>query len=284
MTAKLMRLSGPCALVISLLALVFSMTGISDAGKKKSSRGGKVVRTDRKGKIPAKVIPKVSSAQNADNLGGAKPDSYQDQCAPDQVDLGTWCLQNTTFSPQPDQVGTTNYFFATQECVNEGGYLPTAAQLIGAANRVKLSSTIDDNQTTALIDIDPTDGTKDLREMSATLTTTAAGSTAAGSEGVTDGSTGDPKQGEPNPVPRPANPVPDTLQYVTVYDNKEMGGFAGSKPVASPERFRCAFNKQQGAASQESGSTGGGGGGQTTTSPSSGGSSEPKGGGGTTVK
>jgi hypothetical protein len=280
MTAKLMRLSGPCALVISLLALVFSMSGISDAGKKKSSRGGKVVRTDRKGKIPTKVIPKVPKAVDSDAVGGLKAEDLAGTCAPDQVDLGTWCLQNTVYSPQPDEVGKTSFFFATQKCVDEGGYLPTAAQLIGAASRVKLSSTIDDNQTTALIDIDPTDGTKDLREMSATLTTTAAGSSAAGSEGVTDGSTGDPKQGEPNPVPRPANPVPDTLQYVTVYDNKELGGFAGSKPVAAPERFRCAFNKQQGAANQESGSTGGGG--ETTTSPS--GSSEPKGGGGTTVK
>ena len=164
-----------------------------------------------------------------------------------------WDGEASLYSPQPDEVGKTTYFFATQKCVDEGGYLPTATQLIGAANRVKLSSTIDDNETTALVDIDPTDGTKDLREMSSTLTTTAAGSSAAGSEGVTDGSTGDPKQGEPNPVPRPANPVPDTLQYVTVYDNGEHGGFAGSKPVGQPELFRCAFDKQQGQTASEVG-------------------------------
>jgi hypothetical protein len=33
---------------------------------------------------------------------------------------------------------------------------------------------------------------------------------------------------------------------VTVYDNAERGGFAGSKPVGQPESFRCAFNKAQG--------------------------------------
>ena len=88
---------------------------------------------------------------------------------------------------------------------------------------------------------------KDRREMSATLTTTAAGSRAAGSQGVTDGSRGDPRAGEPDPVPQPANPAPETLQYVTVYDNKNQGGFAGSKPVGQAELFRCAFNKAQGS-------------------------------------
>ena len=103
-----------------------------------------------------------------------------------------------------DQLGKNNYFFATQACVAMGGYLPTAAQLIGAANRVKLDSTIHDSQLTATVQIDKTRGLKDQREMSATLVTTAAGSDAAGSEGVSVGSTGDPAPGraEPDAVPR----------------------------------------------------------------------------------
>jgi hypothetical protein len=89
--------------------------------------------------------------------------------------------------------------------------------------------------------------------MSATLITTQAGSSAAGSEGVSEGSKGDPKAGEPDPVPLPANPTPQSLQYVTVYDNHDKGGFAGSKPVGQPENFRCGFNKQQGQAASEEG-------------------------------
>ena len=89
--------------------------------------------------------------------------------------------------------------------------------------------------------------------MSSTLVTTAAGSSAAGSQGVSEGSRGDPKQGEPDPVPLPANPSPETLQYVTVYDNDDRGGFGGSKPVSAPELFRCAFNKVQGRAAEEVG-------------------------------
>ena len=54
-------------------------------------------------------------------------------------------------SPYPlttQDVGKNNYFWATQACVEKGGYLPTAAQLIGAAKRVKLESTIHDNPDT----------------------------------------------------------------------------------------------------------------------------------------
>jgi hypothetical protein len=83
--------------------------------------------------------------------------------------------------------------------------------------------------------------------MSATLVTVAAGSDAAGSEGVSVGSIGDPRTGEPNPVPQPAVPAPSTLQYVTVYSNGTKGGFAGSEPVSAPENFRCAYNKRPGA-------------------------------------
>ena len=125
--------------------------------------------------------------------------------------------------------------------------MPTAAQLIGAADRVKLASTIHDNPDTATVDQDPSRGLKDEREMSATLVTTEAGSAAAGSEGVSEGATGDPRQGQANPIPLPANPFPESLQYVTVYDNAQQGGFAGSEPVREAQTFRCAFNKAPGA-------------------------------------
>jgi hypothetical protein len=118
---------------------------------------------------------------------------------------------------------------------------------------VKLESTIHDSQLTATIPLDPSIGLKDQREMSSSLVTTAAGSDAAGSEGVSVGATGDPRTGEPNPVPLPAVPAPSTLQYVTVYSNATKGGFAGSEPVSTPENFRCAFEKAPGANSNESG-------------------------------
>ena len=77
--------------------------------------------------------------------------------------------------------------------------------------------------------------------MSGDLFTTTAGAEAAGSEGVTVGSRGNTSTGEPDPTPAPANPSPETLDYITVYDNHNMGGFAGGEPVSKPESFRCAY-------------------------------------------
>ncbi len=248
------------ALVISVCALVFSMTGVSSAVRRHVFPGPStkpkpfgVLRLNKHKRFPPSAIPKVRRARRADRIGSLRAKDLRAPCAPNTVDLGTWCLMNAPYGLNNNEVGRNNYFFATQKCVDLGGYLPTAGQLIGAAPRVKISSTIDDSQLTASIDLDRTDGLKDRREMSSSLTTVTAGSSAAGSEGVTEGSKGDPRQGEPDPVPLPANPTPDTLQYITVYDNGDKGGFAGSKPISQPEQFRCGFNKAPGQGGEEVG-------------------------------
>lgn len=257
MIRRLNQHAGVAALIVALLALVLAVTVPASAqkgAKKPARRPGAVVRLVR-GKVPAKQLPTVPRARRADRLGseGATAETLTGSCAPETVDLGTWCLQSALYPLADDEVGRNDYLFATQKCVDLGGWLPTAAQLVGAAQRVKLASTIDDGRLTASIDLDPSDGLKDRREMSGTLITTAAGASSAGSLGVTEGSKGDPKSGEPDPVPLPANPLPETLQYVTVYDNHDKGGFAGSKPVSQPESFRCAFAKTEGAAQAEIG-------------------------------
>jgi hypothetical protein len=123
------------------------------------------------------------------------------------VDLGTWCLMSAPYGVTAEETGRNNYFFASQKCAELGGYLPTAAQLVGAAPLVKLTGTIGDNATTANVDEDPTDGTRDRREMSSTLVTTAAGSRAAGSQGVSEGSRGDPPAGRARPAAAARQPV-----------------------------------------------------------------------------
>lgn len=256
------RHAGTAALAISILALVASTTGLADAARRavvaaidghrvsaKPYPNGLLVLGHNK-KFPAAAIPTV---KNAKEVSGKTLTELEPSCPPATVNIGTWCLDTSPYPLTNAQAGQNNYFWASQACVREGGYLPTAAQLIGAAGRVKLESTIHDNPDTATVEQDPSVGLKDQREMSATLVTTAAGSDAAGSEGVSVGSTGDPRTGEPNPVPLPAVPAPSTLQYVTVYSNGAKGGFAGSEPVSQPENFRCAFNEKPGANSAEGG-------------------------------
>ena len=250
---------GLAALVVASIAFVASVTGAADAAKQKirgpslKPRPYGVLALGKNAKFPAKAIPRVARARRADRLGEQTAGDLTMNCPETTVDLGTWCLE-TSPHPLPGQdVGKNNYFYASVACVDDGGFLPSADQLIGAADHVKLASTIDDERLTATIDLDPSDGLKDRREMSSTLVTTQAGSSAAGSEGVTDGSRGDPKAGEPDPVPLPANPQPETTQYVTVYDNRNKGGFAGAKPVSQPETFRCGYYKRQGEAAGEGG-------------------------------
>jgi hypothetical protein len=243
-------------MVVALVALLLSTTGLASAARHaivsvvaghavtSKPRAGAILLLGNNRKFPAAAIPTVG---NARRLEGQTAAQLAGACLPTTVDLGTWCLSSAPYPLAKADIGKNNYIWASKKCEAEGGWLPTAAQLLGAADRVKLESTIHDSQLTATINLDPSRGLKDEREMSSTLITTEAGSAAAGSEGVSEGATGNPRQGQPNPVALPANPQPESLQYVTVYDNKNQGGFAGSQPVSEAQNFRCAFNKSQGA-------------------------------------
>jgi len=243
-------------MVVALIALVLSTTGLADAARhavigafaghpiSTKPHAGGILLLGRNRKFPASAIPTV---KDASKVGGKSAAQLEGTCPPATVDLGSWCLDTAPYPVTNVDAGKNNYIWASKACVAEGGWLPTAAQLLGAANRVKLESTIHDSQLTATIPLDPSRGLKDQREMSSTLVTTEAGSAAAGFEGVSEGATGNPRQGQANPTPLPANPLPESLQYVTVYSNGQKGGFAGSEPVIDPENFRCAFNKTPGA-------------------------------------
>jgi hypothetical protein len=223
------------ALLVALLALVFSLTGTAPADKAPSAKLSRQIKQLGARISKLKVHCPITNA----------------------IDFGTWCLESTPYRVPIKDTGRNDYFYATRTCAREGGWLPTAAQLIGAARKAPLQSTIDDDPGSSGAEEFPeaTRGIKDKREMSGDLFTTTAGPEAAGSEGVTAGSKGNAAQGEPDPIPMPANPIPDTLDYVTVYDNHNYGGFAGGAPVGKPESFRCAYAKtSQGKQRQSRGS------------------------------
>jgi hypothetical protein len=205
------------ALLVALIALVFSLNG----------------------EAPAKRAPAKAKAGAGSQLNKLKV-----RCpVSNAVNFGSWCLESTPHSIPAADVGKNDYFYAAQTCAREGGWLPSAAQLIGAAPKAPLQSTIDDDPGSSGAEEFPeaNRGITDKREMSGDLFTTTAGPEAAGSEGVTAGARGNTATGEPDPVPMPANPEPETLDYITVYDNHNHGGFAGGAPVSKPESFRCAY-------------------------------------------
>src|SRR5262245_29557609 len=61
---------------------------------------------------------------------------------PNAIDLGTWCLESSPHPIPPKDQGRNDYLYAAKACVRDGGWLPSAAQLLGAAPRAKLQSTI----------------------------------------------------------------------------------------------------------------------------------------------
>jgi hypothetical protein len=249
------RLLSAAALLVAIAALVFSMNGAAPAASSPATARAKAekehsqaqrnqAQADKKQKQAA---AKQSAALNKRFAGLSKRVGKLSASCPvsGAIDLGSWCLEGSTFKVPTSEVGQNNYFYAAQKCVKEGGWLPTAAQLIGAAPVAALKSTIDDDPGTSGASEFPeaANGIKDEREMTSDLFTTGVGSRAAGSEGVTAGSKGVGNIGEPNPVPVPAEPSPETLDYVTVYDNHNLGGFAGGEPVGKAENFRCAYAK-----------------------------------------
>jgi hypothetical protein len=248
MSERLRLNTGVAALTLSIFALVLTMTGLADAarnalfGTSTRPRPNTLLLLGRDAKFPASAIPTVA---NSKRLSGKSLAAITPTCPHATVDLGTYCIAQALYDIPTADAGLNNYFYATQACAKEGGYLPSAGQLIGAAARVPLASVLGDKPLTSTIQNPETNpnGLKDLREMTSTLVTTTAGSSAAGSEGVSQQATGNPATGEPNPTPEPADPDPETLQYVTVYDNFNRGGFAGSESVSTPENFRCAFGK-----------------------------------------
>jgi hypothetical protein len=228
------RLLSAAALAVSIIALVSSMGGLAPAAKNTASQAKQAAhkRQVAAKKQTASIDKRFSKVTASCPISAA-------------IDLGSWCLESSTFKVPPNEAGQNTFFYAAQKCVEEGGWLPTAAQLIGAAPEAALKSTADDDPGTSGASEfpEPANGIKDEREMTSDLFTVGAGARAAGSEGITAGAKGVGNLGEPNPVAVPAEPSPETLDYVTVYDNHNLGGFAGGEPVGKAENFRCAYAK-----------------------------------------
>lgn len=209
------------ALVLAIAAAMLSVTDVTVGDDRPRTSAtpqpNAVLRLGADRRFSPDAIPTVRSARSADRLGRLTAATAHPACPGGAVDLGTWCLDR-------DVRGTGDFATASRRCVQAGGFLPSAAQLTGAAARVRLSGRLDDHANRALVD--PA-GHRDLRELSASTITTTTGSRAAGA---------------------PDAPFPPGLQVVTVFDNRDSGGFAGAVPVGAAERFRCAYFERQGRA------------------------------------
>src|SRR5271167_4998965 len=99
------RMPSP-AMVVALLALVLSTTGLADAARHavisafaghpistKPYAGG-VLLLGKNRKFPASAIPTV---RNASRVDGKSAEELAGTCPADTVDLGTWCLESAPY-------------------------------------------------------------------------------------------------------------------------------------------------------------------------------------------
>src|SRR5665213_1228209 len=99
------RIPSP-AMVVALVALVLSTTGLADAARRAviSSFGGHPVSTKpraggvlllgRNRKFPAAALPTV---RNSTRVGGKTAAQLEGTCPPDTVDIGSWCLETSPY-------------------------------------------------------------------------------------------------------------------------------------------------------------------------------------------
>ena len=249
------RLPSP-AMMVALVALVFSTTGLADAARRAvvsaidghpisaSPHAGGVLLLGSNRKFPASAIPTVHEATRLD---GKTAGELEGSCPPDTVNLGSYCMESAPYPLTKEDLGKNNFIFASKTCQKEGGWLPSASELLGAAERVKLESTIHDSQLTATIDLDPTRGLKDEREMSSTLVTTEAGSAAAGSRASAKAPPATPARVRRTPCRYPRTRCPNRCSTSPSTATARRGALRAPAPVIDPENFRCAYNKTPGA-------------------------------------
>ena len=163
-----LRLPSP-AMVVALIALVLSTTGAADAARhavisefaghpiSTKPHAGGILLLGKNRKFPAAAIPTV---KNANAVGGKTAADLEGTCPPDTVSLGSWCMETAPFPLTNADVGKNNFVWASKKCEEEGGWLPSASELLGAAARVRLESTIHDSLLTATVDEDPTRGSE----------------------------------------------------------------------------------------------------------------------------
>ncbi len=89
-------------------------------------------------KFPASAIPTVKTPSA---VGGKTAAQLEGTCPPDtRAACGSWCMETAPYPLTNADVGKNNFIWASKKCEEEGGWLPSAAELLGAAANASSSS------------------------------------------------------------------------------------------------------------------------------------------------
>ncbi len=134
------------AMVVALIALVLSTTGLADAARhavisaidghpiSTKPHAGGILLLGKNRKFPASVIPTVKERQQG---WLAKPRrSWKGPARPTasaSAGAGSWCMETAPYPLTNADVGKNNFIWASKACEEAGGWLPSASELLGAA-------------------------------------------------------------------------------------------------------------------------------------------------------
>ncbi len=153
------------AMVVALVALVFSTTGLADAARHAvvSAIDGHPIsataaRRRRAAARQEQEVPRLGDPDGQGRRAGGTARPPKNSPAPARRPPSIWVPGAWTRRPirsRTHEAGKNNFIWASKACEAEGGWLPTASELLGAAERVKLESTIHDTPITATVEPGP---------------------------------------------------------------------------------------------------------------------------------
>src|ERR1700742_1488119 len=100
------RLFSAAALLVSIVALIFSMDGLAPAERANGHDAHAQRAASRKAE--AKLKKQLASLKANCPVSNA-------------ISMGSWCLEGSTYKVPASETGMNNYIYATQKCVAEGG-------------------------------------------------------------------------------------------------------------------------------------------------------------------
>ena len=242
------------AMVVALIALVFSTTGLADAARhavvaaiaghpiSSKPHAGGLLTLGQQREIPLRGDPHRGLAETPSASTAKRPSRSSPPARPTRSTSapGAW---NRRPSRSPTRtLGKNNFIWASKKCEEEGGWLPSAAR--AARRRRAREARVDDPRLAADRHDQPRPEPRPQRRTRDELRRWSQPKRAPrrpASRGSAKAPRATPVRASPTRSRCPPTRCRNRCSTWTSTANGTKGGFAGSQPVNEPQNFRCAY-------------------------------------------